>query len=295
LELKMAAMAQFEYDEYLAFLGIRHAAQRWQMYQALQPRLSAPARAFWNQQRAGISKGIFFQGRWEKYYRQLAKVLKLWRSQKLRLLFAGGDIAGQRAFYAKHWDTPAWRWFVRGVCQPRISQIFFRDPGFYQFVPEGFNIAAYILQKLEQAFARHAAGENFFMALLFFGRFLDEAFLPLHLQRTHFQTLREYQGAVTMASQSLQQCLAAAAPRSFDKFSLSDVSSYTNAAEYEAVWQNLITAARRGAIVCARHFLVKRAPPPSVRDHIEHLQELERTLERDDLSAFYSFDVVKIA
>jgi S-adenosylmethionine-diacylglycerol 3-amino-3-carboxypropyl transferase len=295
LELKMAAMAQFDYGEYLAFLGIRPAAQRWQMYQALQFRLSAPARAFWNQQQAGISKGIFFQGRWEKYYRQLAKVLKLWRPQKLRQLFAGGDLAGQRAFYSEHWDTPAWRWFVRGVCQPRISQIFFRDPAFYRFVPENFNIAAYILQKLEQSFAHHIAGKNFFMALLFLGRFLDEACLPFHLQQAHFQTLREYHGAVKMVSQPLQQYLQTAAPRSFDKFSLSDVSSYTSAAEYEAIWQNLFTAARHGALVCARHFLVKRAPPPSVRDRIEHLHELERALERDDLSAFYSFNVVKIA
>lgn len=294
LELKMAAMAQFEYGDYLAFLGIRPAAQRWQMYRALQPRLSPPARAFWNQQRAAINKGVFFEGRWEKYYRQLAKILKLWRPQKLQQLFAGGDLARQRAFYAEQWNTPAWRWFVRGICQPRLSQIFLRDPGFYRFVPKDFEVAAYILQRFEQSFAHHHAGKNFFMALLFFGRFWDEKFLPLHLQPNHFQTLREHLGAVTPVTQSLQQFLQTATRQAIEKFSLSDVSSYTSAEEYEKIWQGLIAAARHGALVCARNFLVKRAPPLSVDNRIERFPELEQKLERDDLSAFYSFIVARI-
>lgn len=294
LEMKMAAIQQLSYDDYLAFLGVRPSTKRQEIYQALQPYLSEPAKIFWKKQRQDIKKGVLFQGRWERYYRQLARVLRAWRPQKLPQLFTCEDIESQRDFYARHWNTPGWRRFVRWVCQRRVSQMFFRDPAFYQFVPAAFDIAHYILQRMDRSFSTHLARRNYFMSLLFFNYFINEEFLPPHLQRAHFRTLRENLHAVVMVSQSLQAYLDSVIPQSLDKFSLSDISSYTSATDYEGIWRGILWASSPGAMVCARHFLVKRELPESIRPHVQRFCELEGALEQSDLSNFYSFTVAKV-
>ena len=62
LNLKVAALGQLSYEEYLAFLGALPHPERLAVLHRLNPLLPPEARHFWNSNSDMIKKGVLFQG-----------------------------------------------------------------------------------------------------------------------------------------------------------------------------------------------------------------------------------------
>jgi S-adenosylmethionine-diacylglycerol 3-amino-3-carboxypropyl transferase len=123
--------------------------------------------------------------------------------------------------------------------------------------------------------------------LLFFGKYEPDGALPLYLHREHYKTLRNNLSCIQIVTQSLSEYLencGGEAP--FQKYSLSDFSSYTNIEDYAKIWKGIVKTASAGAIVCERQFLVKRDIPQDVEANFTRLTELERVLKDHDNSIF---------
>ncbi len=286
-ELKMAGIHILEYEQFIEFLGVLPSPGRLHFYEIIKPFLSPEARSFWDNHSKMIEKGVLYQGRWEKYFRKLSWLVSLVRPQLLKELFNSSNIQEQATAW-KRWDNSVWHIFLRCISSRVVWKYFFGDPGFYSHVPAEFSIYQYLRERFSYAANNILFCKSPFAMLLFTGTFTKKE-LPFHLQKKYYSTLKRALPRVKLVTRSLLDFLEHCDKNSFDKFSLSDFSSYTSAPEYERIWNGIIKAASRGAILCERQFLVKREPPNDIRLHIKRNSEMELNLSKTDNSIFYTF------
>ncbi len=294
LELKIAAVKNLAYEEYLEFLGVRDSSRRDSLYRRLSEDLSPEAKEFWDGRLADLKRGVIYQGRWERYFKSLSVFVKMVRGKKIKKLFSFTDIAEQTDFCRKEWNTGAWRTFIVFVCHRFFWKYVFQDPGFYRYVPRDFPVGDYIYSCLTKILERYPARENHFFSLLVHNKYIDENYLPIHLKRKHYPLLQEYVSRIAIVTDSLQNFLRDLPGGSIHKFSLSDVSSYTSEGDYTSILESCARVAAPGARLCIRHFLVKREIPPCLRPRIERFSALERELEIMDMSYAFTFQVGRI-
>jgi S-adenosylmethionine-diacylglycerol 3-amino-3-carboxypropyl transferase len=294
LELKMAAIRSLEYDEFLEFMGVRASQKRECTYKVISRFLSSGAKNFWDNQSKMIKKGVLYQGRWEQYFRRLARMVSFARSNLRDRLFACKNTADQSGIWSNDWDNLFWRLFLSCISSRKVWKYIFGDPGFHQHISEGFSISDYFNKRLTSASENVLFGESPFLALLFFGRYDTGRALPLYLREEHYATIKDNLSRIQITTQSLTEYLELCEENRFTKYSLSDFSSYTNGEEYEKIWKGIVRTASRGAVVCERQFLVKREPPSEVKPFVMRDVELEEELSRTDDSCFYTFIVGRI-
>jgi S-adenosylmethionine-diacylglycerol 3-amino-3-carboxypropyl transferase len=292
LELKMRAIAGLDHEDFLEFMGVRPSNQRAEIYQGLREGISAEARNFWDGNIRMIRKGVIYQGGWEKYFKQLALVIGLVRKSLLQAIFSSREPGRQARLWSEVWDSAEWRIFLRLVSQRVVWKYIFRDPGFYRYVSEDFSIYDYLENRFEHAFKTVRLRESAFAALLFWGRFHEA--LPLYLQKESYETLRKNLHRIRFVTRPLGNFLDECKKNSFNKYSLSDFSSYTDEREYERIWHGVLRTATVGARICERQFLVKKNLPAGVQPHVRRESRLENELEETDDSIFFSFVVAEV-
>lgn len=292
LELKMRALAGLGHREFLEFVGIEPSRRRVETYRLLRPGLSEEARRFWDRRSKIILKGVIYQGGWERHFKRLAVFIRTVRGGLLRELFHPGPISRQARLWTDVWDSREWKMFLRLVSRRAVWKHVLRDPGFYRYVPKEFSIYRYLKQRLDHAFKTLSVSQSAFASLLFFGR--SNGVLPLHLQQKNHEVLRRNIHKVRWVTASLGEFLDRSEENSFDKYSLSDFSSYTDEGEYDRIWRGILRTAVPGARACERQFLVKRPLPGAVEPNVRRDRALDRELEVTDNSMFYSFITAEV-
>lgn len=292
LELKMRAIAGLGHKEFLEFMGVKPSSRRIEMYRMLRPGLSEEACHFWDCSLRIILKGVIYQGGWERYFKRMAVFIGLVRAGLLRALFSNSPVGWQARLWTDVWDSREWKMFLRFVSQRAVWKYVFRDPGFYRYVPEEFSVYQYLKERLDHAFKTLSISQSAFASLLFFGRF--NGILPPYLQKKNHEVLRKNLHKVRFVTSSLGEFLERSEEHSFDKYSLSDFSSYTDDKEYDRIWRGVLRTAARRARVCERQFLVKRPLPKTVEPNVRRDQALDRELEETDNSIFYSFITAEV-
>jgi S-adenosylmethionine-diacylglycerol 3-amino-3-carboxypropyl transferase len=294
LELKIAAIKNLPYDEYLEFLGVRKSAGRISIYKRLRKDLSAEAKEYWNGQSMALKRGIIYQGRWERYFKSLSLIVKLFRGKKIKKLFTFTDTAEQIEFCRKRWNTKRWRKFILFVCHRFFWKYIFQDPGFYRYVPKDFPVGDYIYACLSKTLEKYPARENHFFSLLVHNKYINENSLPIYLQEKYYPLLKENVSRIEIVTDSLQRYLGNLPEKSIHKFSLSDISSYTSEADYVSILESCVRVSAPEALFCLRHFLVKREIPGTLKHKIELFTGFGKELETTDMSYAFTFSVGKI-
>ena len=294
LELKMQAIRHLEYEEFLEFLGVFPSRKRGHLYKTIRRSLSIDTRNFWDSNSAMIQNGVIYQGRWERYFHQLERLVSLVRPHLRDKLFSCSSLSDQARIWRDEWNTPLWHVFLRSISSPVVWKYIFGDPGFYHYVPASFSIYEYLNMRFTSGFENILASESPFASLLFFGKYNPNCVLPAHLEGRHYTRLRNSLERVRVVTQSLLDYLERCKKNSFDKYSLSDFASYTNIEEYKRIWKGIIKTASSGARVCERQFLVKRDLPVEVRSCVRLDEALGFEITRTDNSIFYTFVIATI-
>ena len=294
LDLKMAALKVLEYEEFLQFIGVTFSKERESTYHGLRRLLSPEARSFWDGESSMLKKGVLYQGRWEKYFRMVSAQLRLIHPFLIRKIFEYPSLEEQKARLNREWDTPLWRLFLKCSSFRFVWKCFLADPGFYAFVPEDFSINQCLYDSFYNSFSNVKISESAFAALLFKGRYDAGGPLPEHLKRENYRTVKDGAVNIRAVSSSLTEHLAACGKNRYQKYSLSDFSSYTGLEDYKKIWDGIARISKSGARICERKYLVKRQIPEGVRDKVIILGELEKELSRDDSSMFYTFNIAEV-
>lgn len=295
LELKMTAIHEFDYEDFIRFVGLEKDAQRLEKYYRVSHLLSNPAKKFWDNNQRLIRKGVVYQGQWEKYFRLLAVALKIIKSEELKKLFNYKTLEEQRKVWNEEWDTLLWRVFLKTISSRICWKYLFRDPAFFRYVPKNFSIFRYLHARFNNGAANVQFNQSPFASILMKGKLEIGVELPPHLVKSNYKILRSNLQRVSPITASLLEYLSNEASEKFDSFSLSDITSYTNPCEYENLYQNILRHSKEGASICERQFLVKRQIPASIQNRLQRNYDLENDLDKTDSSLFYSFHCLQIS
>ena len=288
LMLKVAAMRRLDYSTYAAFLGLDPLSprERLDLYRSLRGDLGCHARWFDAHPQA-IASGILYAGRWERYYAKLSRLARLLRARTLDALFDCDQIDEQRHVVRDAWDKRWWRGLFSLVCSPWVSRFCFGDEAYFRYpaFPVGRTLHRLMLRSLDRTLAR----DNFMMNLVFCGR-LSPSDLPPHLTQAGYQRIRSHLDALCIRTDDIRRVLIADSQR-FTRLSLSDVASFLDAREFEALCRIAVTHARPGARVCLRQFLTRHEMPDSLTEYLIRETDLERELAEDDHAFAYEFQI----
>ena len=292
LELKAAALGAFDHAAFLAFLGIAGGVDRLDQYAALRGSLSPSARRYWDARRGLVRRGSLYAGRLDQ---ALVRASALFRALgALRWaapLFAARELEAQRAWLETRARTVArgllpWR----ATFHPWVVWAAAQDPGFFRST-EG-PVGAYVVARLERWLGANLARESFLLHLLYHGRLDAGGPLPAFLDAECAARARKHLDRLTLRCSDLRDATRRAAPGPV-KWSLSDVSCWMSEASFHELLRAVTAGGAPGSRLCARHFAAHRALPPDLAPRVRRDADLCRTLEAEDTSILYVFDVAE--
>ena len=290
LRLKMNAMENMPFDDYVSFLGLHPSDDRTDQLKQLANKIEPELSDFWAQQQDMIEAGILYQGRWEKYYQTLSKLVNLTRSKVIKELFSFQDIRQQRKFVESVWDKAWWRYTYLVLCSRLFSRIFFKDPAFYENVAPEMQIGDYVYNALLESLNRYPARENFMVSLLFNGELPGDD-LPPYIEETSVNLIRPQLNKIDVKTDNLIEHLEKASPGTYSCFSLSDVPSYLDENTFKRLLRAMTNAAADNARFCIRQFLSGYTMPDEFKEILTRDTDLEQKLEREDRAFAYRFFV----
>ncbi|MBI3070932.1 MAG: DUF3419 family protein [Deltaproteobacteria bacterium] len=294
LRLKVAAMSQLSFEDYVAFLGLVDARdERLAVLPRLASCLAPETLAYWSAERRTIARGVLYAGRWERYYQRISRVARGLRGRVLRRLFEFGDLSEQRAFVRGTWDRAWWRLVYDALCSRIFSRLFLRDPAFFANVDPSMRVGRYIYDGMLASLDRTLARENFMMSLVFRGR-LSPDDLPPYLSQSGVEAIRPHLDRLTDATDNVIAFLERQPQASFTRFSLSDVPSYLDPKSFERLLEAVVHSATPGARVCIREFLSAHRIPSRFDDILERDAALEADLRATDRAFAYRFIVATV-
>lgn len=294
LELRCAAFRQLDYDELLAFLGVRAADDRLATYASLESQLSSVSHAFWHAHPQHVAGGIIHAGKFENYFRTFrTRVLPLIHSRKqVARLLEPKDAAAREAFWNNSWNSWRWRLLFRIFFSRFLMGRLGRDPEFFRYV-EG-SVSDRIMQRTRYALTVLPTDCNPYLRYVATGNF--GAALPRYLRREQFEAIRSGLDRLTLFHGPIEQAAHAHAADGFDAFNLSDIFEYVNDTASRALYGELLSTAKPGARLAYWNTLVPRSCPTEYAGRVEPLPELSAELFARDKAFFYChFQVDEVA
>jgi S-adenosylmethionine-diacylglycerol 3-amino-3-carboxypropyl transferase len=295
LILKAAAMGQLPFEKYVRFLGLAPArsGERLAVLASLSPYLPPDVADFWNTQRRAVATGVLWAGRWERYFRVTARAARLLRPRATARLFSFDDIAAQRRFVARSWDSALGRLLTRLVLSRTAARFLLRDPAFA--TARNLDAGRFVHERMTAHLAGVLAKESFMVSLVLRGR-LPAKDLPPHLTPSGVEAIRPRLDRLVVLTTDVVDLLEdAARVERFDAFSLSDIPSYLTQERFERLLDGLVRRAAPGARFCIRLFLVRPSFPERFTARLVRDPSLERCLAREDHAFAYDFIAGRVA
>ena len=289
VELKREAILALDYDDLLAFLGIRPADDRATTYAQVRTRLGPGARGYWDSHPEAIRIGVTQHGKFENYFRFFrTRVLPLvHRRSRVDELLREKSLEERAAFYEREWDTVRWRAMFSVFFSRFVMGRLGRDPEFFRYV-EG-SVADRIRSRAEYAMTVLPTHSNPYLTWIFTGNY--GAALPLYLRPESVKSLRTGMDRLHIVQGPIDEAGVSSGGQ-FDGYNLSDIFEYLDAGTSEALYGRLLDIARPGARLAYWNMLVPRRAPHIHTHRIIERKELASELFARDLAFFYSAFVV---
>lgn len=286
-ELKLVAAQQLDLDCFRSFLGLAATGQRVFLYHQLRPHLSERARDWWDAHEEDVRTGLLCCGRFERYLAQFReKALPLVHSRrKVAALLALDNLADQRAFFDKHWNTVRWRALFRVFFSRFVMARAGRSPA--QFAHVDGPVGTAFLRRTAHVLTEIPIATNYFVQWMLGGRFADLEQAHPYLGQAGHTALAEVAGNIEFVHDDLISHLAKRGPAAYSAFNLSNVPEYLGEAEHAKLLASVVAAARPGARVAYWNLLVPRSRPASMADVLDVAPEKSAALLDQDRAFVY--------
>src|SRR3989338_2444930 len=279
LELKIAAINNLEFGDFIGFLGLADADRR-SIYQGLELYLGEKARIFWKGNSNLISTGIIHCGKFEKYLSYFRKLVlhRIISADKVGKFLKLDSLKEQRAFYGRHIDGVLWKAMFRIFFSKTVMSSLGRKRSYFEHSRKK-GISSHYLEKTAYGLTSIPAKSNPFTHFILSGMIP----YPLHghpyLDRDNFLLLKKEAGRIELVHSSIQDYLSHA--QEFDRFNLSDVFEAMPQEEYERILSAIAAASHNGTRICYWNNLVQRNSHASVPSFVR------KPVDAPDMVFFY--------
>jgi len=291
VELKAAAIREFEHPETLAFLGVHESGERDRDYRRLAIHLSEEARSYWDSHPEIIRAGVIHHGKFEHYFRLFRTRMLPWvhRHRTVLSLLEPRDEEDRLAFYEETWNNRRWRLLFRVFFSRFVMGRLGRDPEFFRYVKG--SVATRILERTRYALTTLAPAENPYVEYILTGNFGRQ--LPRFLRPGPYQAIKQRLDRLTLFRGTVEEAARVHAGEGFDCFNLSDIFEYLAPEACRDVYGSLLDVARPEARFAYWNMLAPRSCPNDLAHRIRSLDDDSRRLFAADKAFFYSAFVLE--
>ena len=297
LELKLTALRNLGWYDYVAFLGARPSFDRDSVYRdRLRKDLRDEVRGYFDTKEAQLARGIIHAGRFQKY-------LSIFRTAVLPLVHGRavieeimtiGDRDAREQYYRRVWDNRRWRALFTVFFGRAVMARLGRDPAFFQYVDRK-DIGRVFLERARHALVETSPLDNHFIQYALLGRYPDLARGPLYLREANFEPLRAATERIKIVRGDLEGHLGTLPDGALSALYLSDLFEWVSPEHHEAMLRAIVRASRPGARMVYWNLLVPRSRPAALAELIDtHDDEAAALYARDLAFVYGSFHVESV-
>ncbi|KYG66033.1 transferase [Bdellovibrio bacteriovorus] len=297
-ELRLQAMKNLSYGEYLFLMGYRGALQggpnegddREALYRRL--KLSPEATAYWNERVKGWKpKGFILLGRWESHFQKIGVLFRDYLKCDFTKIFETQSLAEQAEAYEKYWPKLRWNSFIRVVASEYVFNKFLYKGHFSgksDHRTEQRPPSQFIMEEFERIFKTQLVRKNYFMQILFLGKIAYEEGLPLEAHEDVVEAVKKSKTEIRYLHGNLLEELP---KHAYDFISLSDTISYLPQQEANQILQRLHPDTKSGSQMVIRSFM--RAPTAMDLKSWQELVDKNMWAQNLDGTGVYQFHIFK--
>jgi S-adenosylmethionine-diacylglycerol 3-amino-3-carboxypropyl transferase len=292
LELKMAGIRQLDHDDFLAFIGIRPAANRTNTYRMIRYQLLPETRAYWDSQADMIETGVIFGGKLERYIRTWQKehLAAIHPPEKINYLLQLDNLATQQAFFETEWASPAFEKSFKHYFGNHNLQKG-RDPVLFRYVQ--IDAGTHFFERFRHVCTRLPLRGNFYVEFFLTSAYRDLQQVHPYLKASNYGLLRSQLEKVQIVTADLESFLTRGEYGRFSKANLSNIFEYMSPENAAHLLGLLHRNFRTGGTLAYWNLLVPRSCPDHLRSQfISHIQDAQ-ILWQADRSWFYRDFVVE--
>jgi len=261
--LKLASACRLPADQAAGFLGGIAGSGRISTLEELAPHLDPETAAYWRGRSDLVARGIISQGRVEKFFALVRRLLGLVHSRdRIEELFRQTTLDAQRQFFRERWNTAGWRALFLLAHKRVLDRVL--DPAFYQYV-DGRHFSRDLLVRAGRCLTELPIRDNYFLSWILRGRYGDsESARPGYLRSVVAQSIRLHENRLRTHRSDLLVHLRSMPDSSVDKLYLSNVGEWLSQGDLEPFFGEVGRVARDGAVLCYRALMADRAIPAAL-------------------------------
>ncbi len=288
LELKIAAAKCLEFEDFIAFAGLKEHNNRQSLYNKMKPFLSEKALEFWNSQDKILAHGFIMNGKYERFIRLAGKFLNLLQGKKrVQGLLSEKTKEEQEVYFDKVWNTKRFHYLFKILFNKRmlakrglVADYFHFDDGSKSFAESFYN-------RSKKAFRNIPIKGNYFLSLYLLGKYSDDKEVPAYLKKENFELIKSRVDRIKIITADAQGWVDSMPDESIDCFALSNICELMSEKDTNRLFAAVYRTARNGTRVIFRNLMIPRDVPHELEDKIVKDQQLSQYIYDNDRSFVY--------
>ena len=288
LELKIAAIRNLGFEDFVAFAGLKKHANRLTLYEKLKPSLTSEALAFWAAHHKILEDGFFMNGKYERFIKLAGKFISLLQGKKrLQVLFSDKTPTEQQHYFDSTWNTRRFHYLFKIIFNKRmlakrglVADYFHFDDGSRSFAESFYNRSKKVFRDLP-------IKGNYFLSLYLQGKYRNDNEVPAFLKKENFDIIKARIGRIKIFTDEAQGWLDTMPDESINCFALSNICELMSEKDTCRLFASVSRTAGKNARIIFRNLMIPREVPPELRSSIIKDEELSKELQFQDRSFVY--------
>ena len=249
VKLKITAIEQLSYPEFLTFLGYTGTEQqRVRLFHLLTNHLDNDTYTFWNQHINLLTRGLAFQGGFERDFSFLRYFIRFFLAEEYFHYVTAQTRKERQVIFEKKIGRPILKVLTKIFINNRVMTHLLYPKRAIQYIPSSFNFNDCFWRKITRACIDIGCVNNPYLYWIFTGTVLeDRHYWQPYLQEKHYATLRQQTKKIHIFEQDLCSGLKELESDSIDAFYISDIFEWMSQAEMEKTLFEIVRVAKKKA------------------------------------------------
>jgi S-adenosylmethionine-diacylglycerol 3-amino-3-carboxypropyl transferase len=289
IQLKIAAMKNLGYQEFIKFIGLSPSDNRLDKYRLMREEMSQSAIDFWDNNSSIIEKGFLINGRYEKFVKLVGRFIRLIEGKRrINDLFIDRSLEEQKIFCLKEWDTRRTRSIFNLFFNKHILASRGLKADYFTFDDGSNSFAESFFRRYRKVLLDVPVYGNYFLHLYLKGYYRSFDEVPDYLREKNFETIKSRLDRLRIITMDAKKWLADMPSDSLNCFCLSNICELMNLDDTLKLFKEVIRTALPEARICFRNLVIPREVPEQLNDSIIKDIELSNKIFNIDRSFVYS-------
>ena len=293
-ELKMAAIAELNWNDCMEFLGALDSDNRTEVYHTIRQLLSNSTKDFWDSNLFAIHGGVIHMGKFEKYFSIFRRfILPLIHTKsEINGLLMNKTLSEEEEYYDNVWNNWRWRKLIKIFFGKFLLGRLGRDPEFFRYVQK-IDVSTQLLERAKYAMTALPTYNNWFMEFILTGKYGDLDMAHPYMNKDNFMQLKSLLSRLELRLESIESYLSSGPEDAPTKYNLSDIFEYMSAESVEEILNYILRFSPSHTRFAYWNLFVQRSVPNKLRDRIRRDEDLSDKLWKKDKAFFYSSFIIE--